>query len=219
MKFLPALSALSCVVGQIFRLPDASSCQNSELWTSLLWAVLIIYLYLSGVIHTEQLGKSYHFSWLEAGRDTKWGWEGARNYCRKFCMDSISISSKEENDWVTEVLRKADIPYIWTGGRKCNFQGCEREDLQPAIENGWYWAPTGVRIPSPSQCGYCAWSRTGGVRQPQPDNREQRQGGSDEACVAILNNFYKVWEIFFRNIIWDNIYSGWCGLAWCGVQA
>ena len=53
-------------------------------------------------------------------------------------MDSISIDTTEENDWVTSVLEKDDIHYIWTGGRKCNFRGCDRPDLQPAIENGLF---------------------------------------------------------------------------------
>ena len=136
-------------------------------------------------------------------------------------MDSISIESKQENDWVTGVIRKDDIPYIWTGGRKCNFQGCDRADLQPTIENGWYWAPTGKRIPSPRQCGYCAWSPTGGIRQRQPDNREQRQGGNDEACIGILNNFYKVSKICLSHDIHIYVYlhPGWCQVARCGVQA
>merc|ERR1712128_316903 len=95
MMILAALTALSCVGAQVFRLPDAEFCNKR-------------------VIHTKKFGKSYHFSWLEAGRDTKWGWEGARNYCRKFCMDSISITTKEENEWVTGVLRKDDIRYIWS---------------------------------------------------------------------------------------------------------
>ena len=35
------------------------------------------------------------------------------------------------------------------------------------------------------------WSHTGGAGQAQPDNREQvRQGGEEEACMAVLNNFY-----------------------------
>ena len=159
---------------------------------------MLIFTY-SGVIHAEKFGKAFHFSWLEAGKNSKWDWEGARNYCREFCMDSISITTEQENEWVTGVIRTNDIPYIWTGGRKCNFDGCDRADLQPAIENGWYWAPTGKRIPSPRKCGYCTWSTTGGARQRQPDNREQRQGGKDEACIGILNNFYK------DGIVWHDI--------------
>ncbi|XP_023329620.1 uncharacterized protein LOC111702233 isoform X2 [Eurytemora carolleeae] len=113
------------------------------------------------------------------------------NYCRKFCMDSISIDSRPESDWVNTLLQREDIPYIWTGGRKCNFAGCDRPDLQPAIENGWYWASTGSRIPSPKKCRYCDWSHTGGLKTNQPDNREMKQGGKDEACIGILNNFYE----------------------------
>jgi len=158
-------------MGQIFRLPDAKACENR-------------------VIHEERFGKAYHFSWLEAGPNTKFDWEGARNYCREFCMDSVTIDSKAESKWVKGLIRKEELHYIWTGGRKCNFKGCDRKDLQPAIVNGWYWAPTGKRIPAPRRCGYCDWSRSGGLKKPQPDNREAKQGGKDEGCIGILNDFY-----------------------------
>ena len=100
-----------------------------------------------------------------------------------------------------------------------------------------YWAPTGKRIPAPRKwvwycawflvlvvvgdygqnhyfflrCRYCEWSRSGGLKKPQPDNRlesfhlmssislppphfyqhrEAKQGGKDEGCIGILNDFY-----------------------------
>merc|ERR1712025_1367116 len=167
-----ALSFACSAAGQIFRLPDTRACENR-------------------IIHAERFNKAYHFSWLEEGKDKKWDWEGARNYCRKFCMDSISINSRAEANWVKQLQDKQNLHYIWTGGRKCNFKGCDRKDLQPTIENGWYWAPTGKRIPSPKKCRYCDWSKTGGLRRPQPDNREFKQGGNDEGCIGILNNVYK----------------------------
>jgi hypothetical protein len=34
------------------------------------------------------------------------------------------------------------------------------------------------------------WSENGGIGVPQPDNRELQQGGANENCLAILNNFY-----------------------------
>lgn len=34
------------------------------------------------------------------------------------------------------------------------------------------------------------WSANGGIGQPQPDNRELQQGGANENCLAVLNNFY-----------------------------
>jgi len=155
---------------QIFRLPEQRACEQR-------------------LIHADRFGKAYHFSWLEEP-DKKWDWEGARNYCRRFCMDSVTIDSKAESRWINGLIDKDEVHYIWTGGRKCNFAGCDRADLQPTIENGWYWAPTGSRIPSPKKCRYCFWSKTGGIKKPQPDNREQSQGGNDEACIGILNNFY-----------------------------
>merc|ERR1719350_611203 len=159
---------------QIFRLPDANACEKR-------------------VIHAERFGKRYHFSWLEAGPNTKWDWEGARNYCRKFCMDSIAINSVAESKWVKNLIRSEDIPYIWTGGRKCNFKGCDRKDLMPTIINGWFWAPTNKKIPAKNKCRVCDWSRTGGARKPQPDNREfnESRNGEDEACIAVLNDFYQ----------------------------
>ncbi len=24
-----------------------------------------------------------------------------------------------------------NVPFVWTGGHKCNFEGCDRPDLQP----------------------------------------------------------------------------------------
>ena len=76
-----------------------------------------------GVIHATRFNKKYHFSWLAVGKNSKWDWEGARNYCRKFCMDSITIESKQEKDWVKNLIRKENLHYTWTGGRKCNFKG------------------------------------------------------------------------------------------------
>ena len=29
--------------------------------------------------------------------------------------------------------------FFWTSGRKCNFEGCDRDDLQPSIVNGETW--------------------------------------------------------------------------------
>ena len=44
------------------------------------------------------------------------------------------------------------------------------------------------------------WSKSGGDGQPQPDNREFRvEGEQDEACIAVLNNFYGDGEDF---IVW-----------------
>eukprot|EP00095_Tigriopus_kingsejongensis_P001575 maker-scaffold907_size82601-snap-gene-0.24 protein:Tk01575 transcript:maker-scaffold907_size82601-snap-gene-0.24-mRNA-1 annotation:"c-type lectin precursor" len=221
---LVVLLALGLSSAQIFRLPDKSACES----TSVQLARLPTH---AGKTHFTRDGKNYHLSWLELGKSLEFTWEGARNYCRKFCMDSITIDSQAENEMVKTILRRGNelqvlgtrrlrlsgvqrqsIPYIWTGGHKCNFRGCERQDLQPAIVNGWYWAPTGIRIRPPGQCSACDWSPTGGyaflpiesfqcyfchpdcsLKESQPDNRESSASSNpqDEACIAILNNFYQ----------------------------
>ena len=57
-----------------------------------------------GVIHATRFNKKYHFSWLAVGKNSKWDWEGARNYCRKFCMDSITIDTPVSWRRITEKI-------------------------------------------------------------------------------------------------------------------
>lgn len=65
--------------------------------------------------------------------------------------------------------------YIWTSGRKCNFAGCDRPDLQPQNINGWFWSGSGAKIGPTTQRNSGDWSLTGGFGQAQPDNREAAQ--------------------------------------------
>jgi len=67
------------------------------------------------------------------------------------------------------------VRYIWTSGRKCNFNGCDRPDLQPQNINGWFWSGSGAKIGPTTQRNSGDWSNTGGYGQPQPDNREAAQ--------------------------------------------
>lgn len=68
-----------------------------------------------------------------------------------------------------------NVRYIWTSGRKCNFAGCERSDLQPPNVNGWFWSGSGAKIGPTTQRNTGDWSFTGGFGQAQPDNREAAQ--------------------------------------------
>lgn len=142
--------------------------------------------------HAEFAGHNYFFSWeYDLTKDLKVDWITGRNICRRHCMDLVSIETREENEFVKSRMINGLIRFFWTSGRKCNFAGCDREDLQPSIVNGWFWAGSDVRLGSRDGAVTGDWSKTGGAGEPQPDNREFKvEGKHDEACIAMLNNFY-----------------------------
>ena len=90
---------------------------------------------------------------------------------------SISnLETPDEIEFLKQKLITGSQRFTWTSGRKCNFDGCDRNDLKPNIVKGWFWPPTGVKIqPNEAETGPTGpWSKTGGDGQPQPDNRELR---------------------------------------------
>ena len=86
----------------------------------------------------------------------------------------------------------ANVPYFWTSGRLCDFDGCDRPDFFPKNINGWFWSATQVAMPpTNSSRAFHDWSHTGGLGVQQPDNREETQlHGDTESCMAVLNNYY-----------------------------
>jgi len=141
----------------------------------------------------ERFGNhNYLFSWQSNDarvRSANWDWFNARNYCRKRCMDLVSFETEAEYEWVKQ--RIASVKYIWTSGRLCNFDGCDRPDFFPKNINGWFWSANQARLNPSNGTAFQDWSFTGGASIRQPDNREKvQQGGEDEACMAVLNNFY-----------------------------
>ncbi|XP_068620890.1 uncharacterized protein [Battus philenor] len=157
-------------------LPDPKSCANRVRHAN--------YRDARGVLH------SYFISWEHGPtRNLEVDWLDARNICRRHCMDTVSMETPQENEFVKQRIARGNVRYIWTSGRKCNFAGCDRPDLQPPNVNGWFWSGSGAKIGPTTQRNTGDWSYTGGYGQPQPDNREAAQG-NDESCLAILNNFY-----------------------------
>lgn len=138
---------------------------------------------------------SYFFSWEhQATRSLEVDWLDARNICRRHCMDTVSLETPQENEFIKQRISRSNVRYvahptdvnnrcnsvdvlryIWTSGRKCNFAGCDRADLQPANLYGWFWSGSGVKIGPTNQRNSGDWSYTGGYNQPQPDNREAAQ--------------------------------------------
>lgn len=88
------------------------------------------------------------------------------------------------------ILPYFQVKYIWTSGRLCDFKGCERPDLQPTNINGWFWTATLQKLAPTSERSQGDWSPSGGIGLPQPDNREYKQNGAPENCLALLNQFY-----------------------------
>ena len=127
-------------------------------------------------------GHLYWFSWQDndgSVANAKWDWFNARNYCRKRCMDLVSFETKEEYDWVKgfingnlnlfkpriidDVLFLVNVPYFWTSGRLCDFDGCDRPDFFPKNINGWFWSANQARLaPTDSRSAFHDWSATGG---------------------------------------------------------
>ncbi|XP_046676374.1 uncharacterized protein LOC124364723 [Homalodisca vitripennis] len=141
-------------------------------------------------------GRNYFFSGhLPQYRNTRVDWLDARNICREYCMDLVSMESQEENNLIFRLIQQNDVPYIWTSGRLCDFKGCEgRRDLEPKNLNGWFWSATRVRMAPTNQIpggwGYNAWSATGHKKTRQPDNAEFDINGTNESCLSVLNNVY-----------------------------
>lgn len=72
----------------------------------------------------------------------------------------------------------------------CDFKGCERADLQPVQVRGWFWTAESQKIAPTTERDQGDWSESGGIGLPQPDDREFKQGGAHENCLALLNQFY-----------------------------
>nr|ADD24198.1 L-selectin [Lepeophtheirus salmonis] len=164
------------------QLPNKSDCRNR-------------------IIHASFGGKQYFFSWeYSLTQNLPVNWITARNICRRHCMDTVSIETLEENQFIENRMLLTGTRFTWTSGRKCNFEGCDRPDLQPTHINGWFWSGSGVRLGSRNGRVEGDWSNTGGDGEAQPDNREFRvKGEHEESCIAVMNNFYN------DGIVWHDI--------------
>jgi len=143
-------------------------------------------------IHFRMGTNGFYASWLE--KDTRnlfLNWLDARNWCRDRCMDTISMETSDEIKTVKLLMKQANVKYVWTSGRLCDFKGCDdREDLKPLSINGWFWSGSGAKLrPTNEKSELNDWSYTGALKVPQPDSREKKKG-YEESCLAVLNNYY-----------------------------
>lgn len=69
--------------------------------------------YFSGTLHAKFQNKGYFFSWRDPiTAKQEEDWLGVRNWCRKRCMDSISLQTSEKNDWAKQQLIQGGQQYI-----------------------------------------------------------------------------------------------------------
>ena len=136
-------------------------------------------------------GRNYFYSGhYKATRGKEVGWLEARNICRKYCMDTMSIDSQQEFQMVENMLKDYLVGYIWTSGRVCDSgDACDEVDLSK-----WYWthnnAQLGAVDRNPPGWQFNPWSPTGYFKKPQPDNAEFFVNGKNESCLAVLHNVY-----------------------------
>lgn len=129
------------------------------------------FCYITGIHHAKFGNHGYFFSWEnKVTENLTVAWFTGRNICRRHCMDLVSLGNKthlthsnskfspsahiplifletsEENEFVKARMIKSATRFFWTSGRKCNFKGCDRDDLKPAIVRGWFWSGSGVRL-------------------------------------------------------------------------
>ncbi|XP_053635134.2 pulmonary surfactant-associated protein D-like [Cherax quadricarinatus] len=111
-------------------------------------------------------GSAYYFSWRHDG-GRKYTGNAAFSLCTSLGggWQPVGISSPDELRYVNSIVGRERLEYIWTGGVKSG--------------NGFRWL-------NGEPFSVADWSHTGGLRRPQPDNRE----GGQENCLAVLNNFY-----------------------------
>merc|ERR1712014_484499 len=148
--------------------------------------------------HQTVGGKSYWFSWNsdEATlRNARWNWFTARNYCRKRCMGLITLEDAMEQNFIGENMARAGVREVWTSGRLCDKEvdGCDQPRFQPYNINGWFWAATlGTMGPTNIFSGrkFNAWSGTGPTGRAQPDGILKQDGFGEQACLAVLDNFF-----------------------------
>jgi len=146
--------------------------------------------------HFQYDGHNFFFSKFEEQyKNITANWLDGRNYCREHCMDLVSLETEDKNDFFINWLLENDLPYIWTSGRLCDFKGCDRPDLKPAIINGWFWTASNKKIAptnsTPAKWEFQPWSPTGHTKDPQPDNAEYDINKSSESCLGLLNNIYQ----------------------------
>lgn len=139
-------------------------------------------------------GVNYFFSGIQPNlKYLQVGWAEARQICRSYCMDSISINTQQEFEVMKKVLEENLVDYIWTSGHECWPNECNFYS-EPKNINGWVWTNDNEKVPAtnknPPGWSFNPWSQTGFLKKPQPDNAEFTVNRKNESCLGVLHNVY-----------------------------
>jgi hypothetical protein len=113
------------------------------------------------------------------------------NFLRNNIYGSKSGNVREE---FSELDPESHLFIAWTSGRLCDFDGCEKANhMKPINDKGWFWSANNKKMSSVTCANdnaacFHAWSDTGVLGLPQPDNRELRVDGLDgnESCMVVM---------------------------------
>ena len=119
------------------------------------------------------------------------------------CAPRTKIITQTRNNQESKYVSNSqnisgNVPYFWTSGRLCDFDGCDRPDFFPKNINGWFWSANQARLSPTNGSAFHDWSGTGGFSppRPQPDNREQIQ----QVTYLILRSIRGLIESSFPRI-------------------
>lgn len=54
-------------------------------------------------------------------------------------MDLVSFETRDEYEYFKNIIQANNVKFIWTSGRLCDFDGCDRPEFFPKNINGWFW--------------------------------------------------------------------------------
>ncbi|XP_065572750.1 uncharacterized protein LOC136035095 [Artemia franciscana] len=110
---------------------------------------------------------AYLFSWDDAIlENTTVPWVDARNFCRRQCMELVSLSEEEEETFVYRMMTYGGVPMAWTSGKFCEGKDCY-------TTSPWLWSGITSKVVPVTN-----WL------DGQPDNHMGNIGGDLEACAA-----------------------------------
>lgn len=115
-------------------------------------------------------------------------WEEARRFCRRRCMDLVSLESISEQRLVRRKLEEYEARSVWTSGHLCDSSVSEQcytdPGVQPRRVNGWFWTGSERRLAATNSTPRGWGSNPWDEESNQPDNSGEREG-EEEACLAM----------------------------------